>query len=598
MKKLWTIIFVVVASAFLSSGMASEAFSAKQPDLVVQSISSLPESVVQGSTFSIKTTVKNIGKKTTKKSVTRFYFSQDSFYSNEDRLLTGSPTVRALQSKKSARGTAGVTVPQATPLGTYYLIACADDTKKVNESEENNNCMASETKVQVVPNNKTLNMSINGSGTVTSNPAGINCNSSCSANFTGGDTVTLTASPVNGYNFGSWSNCDSSLGNTCTVTMNSNRNVTLTFTQNTQTYTLTVTKAGTSSGTLTVNTGTLSWSGNTGTSSYNANTQVTLTASASTGSTFGGWSGEGCSGTGTCIVTMSQARSVTATFILSLTYVNLTVTKTGNGKVTSNPSGIDCGSTCSANFAKTLLGIYVTLTATPDPGSSFSGWGGDCVGAGSCKLYMSSSRTVTAAFTVGSQTVTLKPQYDNQLYVNSLIPSYAKTVYQIGPLPVGCDWSGYYDPLAEMWVQTYVCGQGLVKFDTSTFTGKTIENATLKLVTKSCGVGSAPKQWHVQAMYTSWSPTTVTWNVIENSQFYSSSKIILYPPCYFGQTTNFEINVTGIVQNWANGTWNNYGMIFGSEDYTFPYLTSYDAFEFYSLEDPGQEWPKLIVTYR
>ena len=46
--------------------------------------------------------------------------------------------------------------------------------------------------------------------------------------------------------------------------------------------------------------------------SYNAS--VTLTAAASGGSTFAGWSGEGCSGTGTCVVSMTQARSVTATF--------------------------------------------------------------------------------------------------------------------------------------------------------------------------------------------------------------------------------------------------------------------------------------------
>jgi secreted trypsin-like serine protease len=41
---------------------------------------------------------------------------------------------------------------------------------------------------------------------------------------------------------------------------------------------------------------------------------VTLTASPAAGSSFGGWSGAGCSGTGICVVTMSQVRSVTASF--------------------------------------------------------------------------------------------------------------------------------------------------------------------------------------------------------------------------------------------------------------------------------------------
>ena len=49
-------------------------------------------------------------------------------------------------------------------------------------------------------------------------------------------------------------------------------------------------------------------------SSSDADTEVTLTATPNGASAFTGWSGGGCSGTGTCVVTMDQARSVTATF--------------------------------------------------------------------------------------------------------------------------------------------------------------------------------------------------------------------------------------------------------------------------------------------
>lgn len=48
-------------------------------------------------------------------------------------------------------------------------------------------------------------------------------------------------------------------------------------------------------------------------STYNTGTSVTLTATAGNGYTFSGWSGV-CGGTGTCVVTMTQSRSVTAIF--------------------------------------------------------------------------------------------------------------------------------------------------------------------------------------------------------------------------------------------------------------------------------------------
>jgi Tol biopolymer transport system component len=48
--------------------------------------------------------------------------------------------------------------------------------------------------------------------------------------------------------------------------------------------------------------------------SYLRDTEVTLTADAPPGSSFAGWSGDGCSGTDPCSVVMSQARTVTATF--------------------------------------------------------------------------------------------------------------------------------------------------------------------------------------------------------------------------------------------------------------------------------------------
>jgi subtilase family serine protease len=42
-----------------------------------------------------------------------------------------------------------VTVPSSTPLGTYDLLACADDQKVVAETNEANNCRAAAMQVSV-----------------------------------------------------------------------------------------------------------------------------------------------------------------------------------------------------------------------------------------------------------------------------------------------------------------------------------------------------------------------------------------------------------------------------------------------------------------
>ncbi|MFZ9669733.1 MAG: virginiamycin B lyase family protein, partial [Solirubrobacterales bacterium] len=79
--------------------------------------------------------------------------------------------------------------------------------------------------------------------------------------------------------------------------------------------------------------------------------------------------------------------------------LDLSVTRAGSGSgtVTSSVGGIDCGSSCSAQFDG---GTSVTLTATPSPGSTFGGWSGACSGsAESCTVLMNQARAVTAGFT-------------------------------------------------------------------------------------------------------------------------------------------------------------------------------------------------------
>jgi subtilisin-like proprotein convertase family protein len=263
------------------------------------------------------------------------------------------------------------------------------------------------------PGNQTLTVTKigSGSGTVTSSPSGISCGSTCSHAFAYNTVVTLTATPTSPSIFSGWSGAGCSGTGTCTVTMSAARSVTATFTPPSQT--LTVSKSGAGSGTVTSSPSGINC-GSTCSYSFAYNTVVTLSASATFPSTFGGWSGSGCSGTGTCTVTMSAAQSVTALFMPPGNQT-LTVEKVGTrtGTVTSSPAGINCGVTCSYAFA---YGTSVTLTAVPLPSSSFDGWSGaGCSGTGTCTVSMLSAQSVTATFTSTSPTVYVVDVYTQDL---------------------------------------------------------------------------------------------------------------------------------------------------------------------------------------
>ena len=74
----------------------------------------------------------------------------------------------------------------------------------------------------------TLNVSVAGNGTVTSSPAGINCPSACTNNYSSGTPVMLTATPTGGATFNGWGGACSGNGS-CLLTMNSIEGVTAMF---------------------------------------------------------------------------------------------------------------------------------------------------------------------------------------------------------------------------------------------------------------------------------------------------------------------------------------------------------------------------------
>ena len=122
-----------------------------QPDLVATALDDPPATVVAGAKLSVTDSVRNDGAVTSLATTTRYYLSLNRSRDAADRLLGGSRVVPSLAPGATSSGHATVTIPSTTSPGTYFVLACADDVKKVIETNEGNNCVASAQPVQVLP---------------------------------------------------------------------------------------------------------------------------------------------------------------------------------------------------------------------------------------------------------------------------------------------------------------------------------------------------------------------------------------------------------------------------------------------------------------
>jgi len=95
------------------------------------------------------------------------------------------------------------------------------------------------------------------------------------------------------------------------------------------------------------------------------------------------------------VVTAAPGGSDAAT-LSGTGFAHVVVTKAGNGAgtVTSNMTGVSCGSACAADFTESP----VSLTAATATGSTFTGWTGDCTGTGTCSLDLTAGKAVIATF--------------------------------------------------------------------------------------------------------------------------------------------------------------------------------------------------------
>ena len=218
-------------------------------------------------------------------------------------------------------------------------------------------------------NSFTLTVAKSGTGVGVVTATGINCGADCNELYTSGSSVTLTATASSGSSFAGWSGTGCTTG---TVTVNGNMTCTANFNL-VPGFALTVkvaqqiTNGGSGSGRVISNPSGIDC-GSDCSENYSSGMVINLTPIPATGSVFTGWSGDAdCAAS----VTMNANKSCTANF--AQTNAMLTVTKVGSGSVSSTPSGINCGITCSYSFT---MGAAITLQATPSAGFTFAGWSG------------------------------------------------------------------------------------------------------------------------------------------------------------------------------------------------------------------------------
>src|SRR6266540_1270091 len=108
-----------------------------------------------------------------------------------------------------------------------------------------------------------------------------------------------------------------------------------------------------------------------------------------------------------CLLFAPVAAGSSKRLVASVVDLTLSVDKAGSGKgtVTSKPTGIDCGGTCSAKFAQNSR---PALIARPDAGSTFEGWSEpSCANTSVCYVSLDKDKSVTATFVGSSSTLSV-----------------------------------------------------------------------------------------------------------------------------------------------------------------------------------------------
>jgi len=118
-------------------------------DLVVTSVSKPPASIERTGGFDVTVKVKNSGRGSARVSATGIYLSTIKRKDRRAIALRPSVGIPRLRGRRAYQGVVTVRVPASAAKASYYLIACADDGRKVRERRETNNCRTATARIRV-----------------------------------------------------------------------------------------------------------------------------------------------------------------------------------------------------------------------------------------------------------------------------------------------------------------------------------------------------------------------------------------------------------------------------------------------------------------
>ena len=199
-----------------------------------------------------------------------------------------------------------------------------------------------------------------------------------------------------------------------------------------------------------------------------------------------------------------------------------------------------------------------------------------------------SSVDFTTLTNVGTEIVVAT--FDNLLLISSQDASLENNNYTDSDIAVGCNW--VFGVVTG--IQDYVCAASLLYFDIdSLIDGKNIIAARL-LLQPYILPADLNDTYKIRAVAQNWSPATVTYTNQPN--VFVDPAIVINPPTT--AAVPMEFDVTEIIQNWADGTYPNFGLHVSNTNFSFPFDSVLRATAVQSLEVFSQSnlRPTLEIT--